>query len=63
MTPETYHTEEEREFRIKVWKENLVPYNQNEYGADERGLERNSGRSAELTELGQKLLGLRPWQI
>lgn len=61
MTPETYHTEEEREFRIKVWEKNLVPYNQNEYGADERGLERNSGRSAELTELGKKLLGLSPW--
>jgi hypothetical protein len=61
MTPELYHTEEEREQRINAWKNNLEPYNQNSYGEDSRQLEANKPRPAELDQLGRKLLGELHW--
>jgi ectoine hydroxylase-related dioxygenase (phytanoyl-CoA dioxygenase family) len=61
MTPASYHTEEEREFRINAWKGNLVPFNQNEYGEDPRGIEKAKPTYASLTELGKKLLGEVAW--
>ena len=61
MTPVNYHTQEERDFRVNVWRNNLVPYNQNDYGDDPRKIEVSKKAPAELTELGRKLLGDLPW--
>lgn len=61
MTPVDYHAQEERDFRVKVWRNNLVPYNQNEYGEDPRKIEVSKNIPAELTELGRKLLGDLQW--
>jgi ectoine hydroxylase-related dioxygenase (phytanoyl-CoA dioxygenase family) len=61
MKPEAYATQEERDFRINVWTNNLTPYNNNEYGNDPREWEKNSGVRAKLSVLGEKLLGLRAW--
>lgn len=53
-------SEEDRQFRIKAWRERLSPGGK-PFPGDPRGLEQKYGKTAELTELGRKLLGLDPW--
>ena len=43
-----------------MWRERLTPEGF-AFPGDPRELERKSGTPAELTELGEKLLGLKSW--
>ncbi len=49
--------EEERQYRIKAWQERLPPQGK-PFPGDPRGWEQQHGATAELSELGKKLLGL-----
>jgi hypothetical protein len=49
-----------RAWRIESWRERLAPRGYSLHG-DPRGWERTRYRTAELTTLGEKLLGLRSW--
>lgn len=48
---------EERERRINAWKNRLAGF-----GGDRKEKEHETGRTAQLTPLGRKLLGLDPWE-
>lgn len=51
---------DERQYRIKAWQERLPPRGK-AFPGDPRELEQKLGKSAELTELGRKLLGADAW--
>ena len=59
MFPAREENEEERQFRINAWKERRPP-NGKAFPGDPRGWEQKNA-PAELTELGEKLLGLQHW--
>lgn len=50
-----------KEWRIRSWRERLAPAGYSLHG-DPRQWERTRYGTAQLSELGEKLLGLRPWQ-
>ena len=54
--------EAERQYRIKAWQERLPPRGK-AFPGDPRQLEQKVGKTAELTELGKKLLGAELWQL
>lgn len=60
MYPERYDEEKERENRVHRWQERLNP---DAFWApgDPRRWEHEHGKTAELTALGEKLLGLARW--
>jgi ectoine hydroxylase-related dioxygenase (phytanoyl-CoA dioxygenase family) len=60
MYPAREKNEEERQCRIQAWQERLPPRGK-AFPGDPRGLEQKYGKSAELTPLGQKLLGVDLW--
>ncbi|WP_309707509.1 phytanoyl-CoA dioxygenase family protein [Armatimonas sp.] len=60
MSPEHYDNQAEREDRVMRWRERRSPEADWAPG-DPRGWEQQYGKTAELTELGKKLLGLEPW--
>ena len=60
MYPERYADEKERQSRVTRWRERKNPDAVWAPG-DPRGWEQEFGTTAELTELGKKLLGLEPW--
>ena len=60
MYPERYANEEERQRRIHVWQNRLCPGGR-AFPGDPRGKEQRDYRTAELTPLGRRLLGLDPW--
>lgn len=60
MFPARPENEELREKRIRMWQERLPPEGR-AFPGDPRGWEREHGRTAELTPLGRRLLGLDPW--
>ncbi|MCB9155695.1 MAG: phytanoyl-CoA dioxygenase family protein [Caldilineaceae bacterium] len=52
--------EEERQYRVKAWQERLPPRGK-AFPGDARQIEQKYGKTAELTELGLKLLGAEHW--
>jgi Phytanoyl-CoA dioxygenase (PhyH) len=60
MFPVQEDNEELRRSRIRMWRESLTPEGF-AFPGDPRELERKFGTPAELTELGEKLLGLKSW--
>jgi hypothetical protein len=61
MTPAQEDNEELRRWRIRSWRERLPPEGY-AFPGDPRGWERAHAETARLTELGEKLLGLRSWE-
>jgi hypothetical protein len=51
----------ERAERIMMWRE-LEPPKRDAFPGDPRNWEKKNAKTAELTELGEKLLGLRSWR-
>lgn len=60
MTPAEEDNEELREWRIKSWKDRIAPEGY-AFPGDPRGWEQKHAETAELTDLGKKLLGLKKW--
>jgi ectoine hydroxylase-related dioxygenase (phytanoyl-CoA dioxygenase family) len=60
MFPAQEHNEQLRQWRIKSWKERLTPIG-DAFPGDPRNWEREKYDRAILTELGEKLLGLKKW--
>lgn len=60
MYPAEFDHEEERQARIRSWREREPPARAG-YLGDPRGWEKRHGTPAVLTPLGQRLLGLAPW--
>jgi len=61
MFPIERLTEEQREHRIRCWREHLPPGTQ-VFPGDPRKIEEQHFKTAELTPLGRKLLGLDSWE-
>ena len=59
MFPAREDNEADRQSRIKSWQERLAPQG---FPGDPRGLEQKFGKTAELTALGRKLLGVDHWE-
>jgi hypothetical protein len=53
--------EEQRQARIERWRNRLKPPNDRAFPGDPRRLEELHGKTAELTPLGRRLLGLDRW--
>lgn len=60
MFPATPENEELRRQRIRSWRERL-PREGFAFPGDPRNWEQENSKTAQLTELGRKLLGLDPW--
>ncbi|WP_018897654.1 phytanoyl-CoA dioxygenase family protein [Rhizobium sp. 2MFCol3.1] len=60
MFPADEHDLVEREARIRSWRER-APIARAGFVGDPRGLEKLHGKTAELTPLGEKLLGMKSW--
>jgi hypothetical protein len=60
MHPAEYDNVEEREERVRLWRE-MEPPNRPDFPGDPREWEKNNASSAVLTDLGEKLLGSKPW--
>ena len=60
MMPAQEDNEDLRKWRIKSWKERIAPEGY-AFPGDPRNWEQTKYETAELTELGEKLLGLRDW--
>jgi hypothetical protein len=60
MMPAQEENEALRQWRIASWRDRLAPEGY-AFPGDPRGWERTRYARAELTELGEKLLGLRAW--
>ncbi|MBC8102131.1 MAG: phytanoyl-CoA dioxygenase family protein [Cytophagales bacterium] len=61
MFPARPAASEQREERIRQWREHTPPKNKI-FPGDPREIEETLGRTAELTPLGKKLLGLDDWE-
>ncbi|MBO6717342.1 MAG: phytanoyl-CoA dioxygenase family protein [Rhizobiaceae bacterium] len=60
MYPAEYDNEAERQERIRLWRELDHP-KRPDFPGDPRDWEKKNARTAKLTPLGEKLLGLQPW--
>lgn len=60
MTPAQEENHEMREWRIRSWREHLKPDGY-AFPGDPRHWEQKHAETAELTELGEKLLGIKDW--
>lgn len=60
MMPAEEDNEALRQWRINSWKERIAPEGY-AFPGDPRHWERDKYKTAELTELGEKLLGLKKW--
>lgn len=60
MHPADYENQAEREERVRLWRE-MEPPNRPDFPGDPRDWEKKNASSAVLTELGEKLLGSKPW--
>ena len=61
MSPAREHDEAYRQKRIRMWTDRLHPDGR-AFPGDPRRWEQTHGRTAELTPLGRKLLGLDLWE-
>lgn len=59
-TPPPEQREQRAALRVKLWRERLNPP-QACFPGDPRRLEQREGKTAELTLLGKKLLGIDSW--
>lgn len=62
MHPAEFENEQERQERIRLWRELDHP-KRDAFPGDPREWEKNNAKTAKLTELGEKLLGLEPWPL
>ncbi|MCC5779408.1 phytanoyl-CoA dioxygenase family protein [Nitratireductor sp. B36] len=62
MHPAEFENEQERLERIRLWRELDHP-KRDAFPGDPREWEKNNAKTAKLTELGEKLLGLEPWPL
>jgi hypothetical protein len=60
MTPALEENEELRQWRIRSWRDHIPPDGY-AFPGDPRNWEQKHSKTAQLTELGEKLLGLRKW--
>lgn len=60
MHPAEYEDEAERTERVRLWKD-MEPPARPDFPGDPRDWEKTNAETAKLTELGEKLLGSRPW--
>jgi hypothetical protein len=60
MTPAQEDNQELREWRIKSWKDRIPPEGY-AFPGDPRNWEQEKYDRAELSDLGEKLLGLKDW--
>ncbi len=60
MHPAEFENEQERLERIRLWRELDHP-KRDAFPGDPREWEKNNAKTAKLTELGEKLLGLKGW--
>jgi hypothetical protein len=60
MHPAEADNETERQERIRLWRERDHPQ-RDAFPGDPREWEKNHAKTANLTPLGEKLLGLKPW--
>ncbi|MFC5585691.1 phytanoyl-CoA dioxygenase family protein [Nitratireductor kimnyeongensis] len=60
MHPAEFENEQERLERIRLWRELDHP-KRDAFPGDPREWEKNNAKTAKLTELGEKLLGLMEW--
>lgn len=60
MTPAEEENDELREWRIQSWRDRIAPEGY-AFPGDPRKWEQKNAETAELTELGKKLLGLKSW--
>lgn len=60
MTPAQENNEELRQWRIASWRDRIIPEGY-AFPGDPRNWEQTKYERAELTELGEKLLGLKTW--
>jgi hypothetical protein len=60
MHPADFENEEERNERVRLWRE-MEPPNRPDFPGDPRDWEKKNAKTAELNELGKKLLGLESW--
>lgn len=60
MTPAEEDNEALREWRIKSWRDRIAPRGY-AFPGDPRKWEQKHAKTAELTDLGKKLLGLKDW--
>jgi hypothetical protein len=61
MFPAEEQDEKERQARIHMWR-NLEHPRRDAFPGDPREWEKKNAKTAELTPLGEKLLGLKSWQ-
>jgi ectoine hydroxylase-related dioxygenase (phytanoyl-CoA dioxygenase family) len=61
MFPANEEDEEERQSRIHMWRD-LEPPKRDAFPGDPREWEKKHAKTATLTPLGEKLLGLRRWR-
>jgi hypothetical protein len=61
MTPAQEHNEDLRQWRIASWRDRIIPQGY-AFPGDPRNWEQTKYKRAVLTELGEKLLGLKNWQ-
>ena len=60
MTPAQEHNRELREWRIKSWRDRVIPEGY-PFPGDPRNWEQTKYEKAQLSPLGEKLLGMTPW--
>lgn len=60
MTPAEEENEDLRAWRIKSWRDRIAPEGY-AFPGDPRNWEQKHAETAELTDLGEKLLGLKDW--
>ncbi|MEM7513194.1 MAG: phytanoyl-CoA dioxygenase, partial [Bacteroidota bacterium] len=60
MTPAEEDNAQLREWRVNSWKNRIAPEGY-AFPGDPREWEKNHAETAVLTELGEKLLGLKNW--
>lgn len=61
MSPANEADEEQRQRRIELWQNRLPPDYKRAFPGDPRQLEEKFGKTAELTDLGKKLVGVVRW--
>ncbi len=61
MSPTEGHDEAERQRRVELWQQRLPPDYRKAFPGDPRQLEEKQGQTAELSDLGKKLLGADLW--
>lgn len=60
MHPTEFDNSDEREERVRLWRERDHP-KRDAFPGDPREWEKHHAKTAQLTPLGEKLLGLEPW--